>query len=137
MQTSCFKRYEGEAGIAICLYPPKDWLGPSYNDLKPDKETFFLIKGGQIDQAEYEERYFRNTLMKLNPQEVYDNLKDKVLLCWERPIFDTDGTIVNKGSGFCHRHIVAKWIETELKLHIPEWRSPYETNKIKNSIQLF
>jgi len=137
MQTSCFSRYKGDTGIAICLYPPKGWFGLMYNDLKPDKETFYLIKAGQIDQEEYEERYFRNTLLLLNPQEVYDNLKGKVLLCWEKPIFNTDGKIINIGSGFCHRHLVSKWIALKLGIFVHEWRTPYEINQIKNSIQLF
>jgi len=137
MQTSCFNRYEGENGIAICLFPPKGYVGPSYNDLKPDKDTFYLIKSGQIDQAEYEERYFRNTLSKLDPQEVYNNLKGKVILCWEKPIFDTGGQIINKGSGFCHRHLVSKWIAAKLDIAVQEWRTPNEIQKIKNSIPLF
>ena len=136
MQTSCFSRYTGNVGIAICLYPQRGWEGPTYNDLKPDKDTFFLIKAGQIDQDEYEERYFRNTLLKLNPQKVYDDLKDKVLLCWESPIFD-NMSIVNRGSGFCHRHLVSKWIGNELGIMIQEWRTPHEIEKMNNSIPLF
>jgi len=137
MQTSCFSRYTGDNGVAICRCAQRDFKGPTYSDLKPDKETFNLIKAGHIDQAEYEERYRRNTLMKLDPQKVYNDLKGKVLLCWEKPIFDTDGKIINKGSGFCHRHIVSKWIAETLDISVHEWRTPREIAQIKNSIQLF
>ena len=44
----------------------------------------------------------------LNAQEIYDLLKDKVLLCYEDPLL------------FCHRHIVAAWLESELGIIVPE-----------------
>lgn len=137
MQTSCFSRYTGDKGVAICLYPPKHWKGVSYLDLAPDKSIFLDIKAGRIGQEEYAELYRERTLAYLSPTQVYADLKDKVLLCWEMPIFDLDGKVISKGSGFCHRHIFSKWLSEILNISIHEWRSPKEIEQIKNSIQLF
>ena len=93
MKTSNFRSYNGDNGIAICLYPPLTWIGPQYINLAPDKESFFLKKSGQIDEKQFEERYRKNILDKLDPQEIYNTFKDKVLLCWE-----PEGQ-------FCHRKI--------------------------------
>jgi len=58
--------------------------------------------------------YKREILSKLNAREVYNKLKilfsDKkvVLLCHE------------KEGDFCHRRIVAKWLQDELGIEVPE-----------------
>ena len=119
MKTSNFKSYKGKDGIAICLFPPLNWVGPSFIKLAPDKDTFFKKKTNQITEKEYEQRYKTNTLSKLDPQNIYDELKDKVLLCYEEPI------------EFCHRFLVAKWIKEELNIEVSEWKP---SDEIKNNI---
>ena len=95
-------------GIAICLYPPIDWEGMRFPALAPTPQMFYNIKHGKIDKIEYEKQYREQVLSKLDPQEIYDKLKETVLLCWET-------------SGFCHRFIVACWIEENLGIKVPEW----------------
>jgi len=56
----------------------------------------------------YTDAYHQEVLSKLNPADVYRDLKDSVLLCWEGP------------SKFCHRHIVASWLEAELGVIVTE-----------------
>jgi hypothetical protein len=110
MKTGNFKTYRGDKGIAICLYPPLDWSGARFPSLEPNRQTFFARKADQIDDIEYEKRYRSETLSKLDPQEVYNKLKGQVLLCWE-PAGD-----------FCHRRIVADWVEKGIGIEVPEWK---------------
>lgn len=120
MKISNFKKYTGKNGISIARRSPKDYDGPVYLPLNPDSQTLILKKSGKIDEKEYIKRYYNNTLSKLNAQEVYDTLKDKVLLCWE-----PDGD-------FCHRYIVAEWIKKELGVEVKEWQYSDDRDKSKN-----
>lgn len=58
--------------------------------------------------ANYVKRYENEILFYLDPEEIYNDLKDKILLCYEKP------------SDFCHRHLVAKWLNRNLGLNIEE-----------------
>jgi len=109
MKTSNFKVYKGEKGVSIALYPPIGYSGAQYLNLNPDRQTFFAKKNDQIDEKEYEKRYRENVLSKLDPKKIYNMFRDSVLLCWE-PEGD-----------FCHRRIVASWIEENLGIEVPEW----------------
>jgi len=110
MKTSSFKTYKGDKGVAICIYPPIDWMAARFPALEPDRQTFFSKKADQIDEKQYEEQYRERVLSKLDPQKIYDTLKGQVLLCWEEP------------GEFCHRRIVASWIEDNLGIEVPEWK---------------
>ena len=110
MKTSSFKTYKGENGVAICIYPPIDWMAARFPALEPDRQTFFSKKADQIDEVQYEKQYRERVLSKLDPQKIYDTLKGQVLLCWESP------------GEFCHRRIVAAWIEENLGIEVPEWQ---------------
>ena len=57
----------------------------------------------------YTKCYEEQVLSVLNPQRVYDDLADKVLLCWEAP------------GKFCHRRLVAEWLQKSLNVSIPEF----------------
>ena len=108
MKTSYFAKYRGEQGVCISLYPPKFFKGKHYKELAPTPLLLKQYKEGQIDEQEYEQIYRQTVLAKLDAQIVYDELKDTVLLCFERS--DT----------FCHRQIVAKWIKEELNIVVEE-----------------
>jgi len=121
MKTSFFKYYKGTAGVAICLYPPLNWKGEWFPELAPTKEIFHAIKYGNINEAQYEERFKKEVLSKLNPTEVYEKLKDKVLLCYE------------ESDKFCHRHIVASWLKESLGIEVTEWNVSDEYKKINTN----
>lgn len=112
-------------GVAICIYPPIDWPGLCFPSLEPDRQSFFAIKNGKITQAEYEKRYYQNILSKLNPQQIYDMFSQNVLLCWEEP------------GQFCHRRLVAQWIEKALNIEVPEWSPSDEIKIITKNKRLF
>ena len=60
----------------------------------------------------YVEEYYKRVLYKLNPEEIYRKLDNSTLLCYE------------ENTEFCHRHIIAAWLEILLDIKVPE--------KIKN-----
>jgi uncharacterized protein (DUF488 family) len=117
MKTSYFKYYNGDNGVAVCLFPPLTWTGPVYNSLAPRRSDFYAIKRGLINEEQYEENYKKYILSKLNPKEVYEELKDSVLLCFET------------SDEFCHRHIISKWIWENLKIEVTEW------NKLEEKLE--
>ena len=109
MKTSYFAVYEGGGnGVSIACSAPKSFNGKTYDDLVPSWSLVNKYKKGVIDKKTYVNIYKLQVLNKLNPKKVYKDLKDKILLCWEGP------------GNFCHRIIVAKWIEEELEIKVPE-----------------
>lgn len=107
MKTSCFFTYKGTEGVSIAISAPKWYKGKTYSQLYPNYRFLKRYKEDG-DEDTYEAAYRLEVLNKLNPTKVYDDLKDSVLLCWEK-----------KGS-FCHRRIVAKWLEENLEVSIDE-----------------
>lgn len=70
-----------------------------------------------VSRDEYERRYF-DQLSKLDPEKVVKDLHDlvhphePVLLCWEVPPFTEDN--------WCHRRMVAAWLDQSLGLSVQE-----------------
>jgi hypothetical protein len=124
MKTSCFNKYTGDMGVAVCLYPPIDWAGLRFPALAPTSNMFQEIKSGKINKIEYEHRYREEVLGKLDAGYIYIMLKNNVLLCWEPP------------GEFCHRRIIASWIKEELGYDVPEWNLKDDA-VIKNKNPLF
>lgn len=105
--TSYFKKYRKDSlidGIAISRGVPRWWEGERMIELAPSWE---LIKS-DLDQDEYLNRYFHEVLNKLDFNEVIKKIEGKTLLCWE------------SSEWFCHRHIVACWIEELTGLEVLE-----------------
>lgn len=91
-----------------------NYEGKYYSPLAP-KLGFWKIwhsNIGKIDDIEnnkyYIEEYYRQVLSKLDPLKLYNELNNNILLCYERH------------DEFCHRHIVAAWLELFLDIHVPE-----------------
>lgn len=61
----------------------------------------------------YRKEYF-DQLKNLDAEKVYQELQDCVLVCFESP------KDIVSGKKFCHRRMVAGWIETELGIVVPE-----------------
>lgn len=90
------------------------YTGPCYSDLAP-KKGFWLVwhdNIGKISPAEnakfYIREFYKQVLSKLDVNKVYEELDNKILLCYE----DSDK--------FCHRQIVAAWFELFLGIEVPE-----------------
>lgn len=97
--------------IAISAKAPPFYKGKFYSPLAPTWDLLRAYKSGQIDDRGYTEWYLRLLIQerKLTPQKVVDDLKDgTIMLCYEGP------------GKFCHRHIVAEWIESGTDLKVIE-----------------
>ncbi|XDD52514.1 DUF488 family protein (plasmid) [Leptospira sp. WS92.C1] len=95
--------------ISIARYA-RHWEGFKYFPLAPDGETL------KMPLREYTEK-FHSKLSKLNVKNIIEELKaisdesDIALLCYEKP------------GDFCHRRLVAEWIEKETGMVVPEYQT--------------
>jgi len=109
MQTSYFAKYKGENSVSIALGTPKWYMGRRCEKLFP--KSWILENYKLTNDAEaYKKAYYEEVLSKLNAREIYEELgENAVLLCYEIP------------EEFCHRHLVAEWLERELGIKITEF----------------
>lgn len=90
--------------VAISRGIPKGYTGKRCILLAP---PWNLVR--ESDPEIFTQIYEDTILSKLDPAEIYHQLgEDAVLLCWERP------------GVFCHRRLVARWLETALGIVVPE-----------------
>lgn len=119
MKKSYFAGFTGNKGVSIALKHPDGFSGPECPELFPKKDFLFKYFRDHDERA-YTEAYHAQVLNKLDPQSTYEKLRDKVILCWEKP------------GEFCHRNLVASWIEEKLGIEVPEW----EPSRNKSSMDL-
>lgn len=99
--------------VAICAMIPKNIKIPNIKKLAP---TWDILKEYKTtnNKDKYTLRYKSEVLQHiscqklLNKLESYSEGKDIVLICYEKP---TD---------FCHRHIVAEWINENSEYQVEE-----------------
>jgi hypothetical protein len=115
MKTASFFGYKGAGRISIARYAPKGHADVAqYPALAPGK--WF----NKVTDEEYRRLFAEEILGVLDPQVVWDELHqiadgaEPVLLCWEKRM-DLDS-----GKTFCHRRIVAAWLEEKLGHVVPE-----------------
>ena len=56
----------------------------------------------------YIEQYYKQVLSKVNIEELLRDEKDPIILCFE------------KGQNFCHRHVLAEYIELKYGIKVPD-----------------
>lgn len=101
--------------VAISRGVGKWYEGRRYLDLAPSWGLVNLR-----DHEVYEREYRRQVLDRLDPAKVIQDLgEDAILLCWEKP------------GEFCHRRIVAAWLEENLGIEVPEWGSAPTAEKVR------
>lgn len=90
------------------------FMGETYKKLAP-KLNFWQEWHNNIGKISdfqnnnfYILEYYNQILSKLDAKQVLKDLKDSIMLCYE-PSLD-----------FCHRHIVAGWLELECGINVPE-----------------
>lgn len=104
--------------IAICGKVPEWYDGIEYRKLAP-KYSFFKKWKETGDNDYYIQNYYEQVLLKLNSTQVYFELHNLAkqansgyesicLICYEKP------------SDFCHRHLVADWLN-EKGFECKEW----------------
>jgi len=107
MQTSYFSKYKKQDGVNIALGEPKWFTGESYPSLYPTWDMINNVKKTK-NYTLYIEQYTQ-ILNKLDPFKVYNDLKNKTILCWE------------KSGDFCHRKLISDWIEEKTGFIVPEY----------------
>ena len=109
MKTSNFARNGGHPHAVSIAGKSPDWYqGQEFKALAPPYWVFKRYKEDG-DEWAYEEDYRKEVLDELDPQEIYEELgDDAILLCYESP------------GQFCHRRLVAQWLEENLDITIEE-----------------
>jgi uncharacterized protein (DUF488 family) len=104
MQTSYFAKTKNhQRAVSIARSSPRWFKGRRYMQLAP---PWSLVK--MEDEEEYTKEY-RKILDKLDPAMVLEDLGEgAILLCWE------------KAGEFCHRRLVAEWLEEHLGITVNE-----------------
>jgi len=109
IQTSFFALFNGNNGISIARYSPQWFKCGTYLSLCPSIDLVYSYKNATITKREYASIYYDQVLSKLDPLKVATDLNNKVMLCWENYNY------------FCHRFIVAKWLENTMGIKVKEW----------------
>lgn len=80
-----------------------------FSELYPGWGLVGKYKTREQNEAESRALYTVQVLSGLNPREIWERLgSDAVLLCWER------------AARFCHRRLVAEWLEKSLGVEVRE-----------------
>ena len=113
IKTSYFKKAKDFSNVVSIARSDFPWTmkGYRFNKYPALLPTLALLRGwraGNITESEYTQRYYKETLSKLNPEKVYNDLDGKILLCHE------------PSGMFCHRRLVARWIKESLGAEVPE-----------------
>ena len=119
IQTSYFaKAARLPNAVAISQGIPKWYNGARYIPLAPSWEIIHLK-----DPGLYKIRYYQEVLSKLDPKQVAADLDGRILLCHE------------KDSTFCHRRIVAEWLEADLGIKVPEMEHAVKKSQIYGTLR--
>ncbi len=98
---------------AVCISrgAPPFYKGPKYMPLAPSWE---LLKSAKtLGPEEWDSLYEQSVLGRLSAEKVAADLgENAVMLCWE------------KAGEWCHRVLVARWLERECGILVPEYEKP-------------
>ena len=105
--------------VSISASAPDYYAGEHISSLVPTWHMIREYKSGRMSKEEYSQLYI--ALMKARngtAEEIYNSIPHKtIMLCYEKP------------GDFCHRRVLADWIEDEIDVKIPEWISDDEIKK--------
>lgn len=106
------RKYE-EAGlvpISIARWSPKWFQGERCVELSPSDGLLTYYKAGAVSEEDFEEQYIAelDNLDMLTLLAEIASDKDIVLCCYE------------KSSDFCHRHILAKYLQDKYGITVTE-----------------
>ena len=115
--TSNYARNGNNPNAFGISYSSPQWFeGKRLSTLAPEWDMVDSIKKGSLTEEQYTQKYLLLLKQrKIDPQKLIDTLPDgAVLLCYESP------------GKFCHRRILAKWVEQYTGVTIPEWKNKKE-----------
>ena len=98
--------------IGICCYPPKDFHGSNLIAIAPTPD---ILNNCRSNHQEFRKRYKNEVLYLFKDPSIFvDRIKfisngnDCALCCFEKP------------DEFCHRHLVAYWLEECMGIAVDE-----------------
>lgn len=113
-----FKNYTEDLPVAVSISGDRgkmvNFEGKCFPALAPKFEFWKIWHEniGKINEEEntayYIREYVSKVLNHLDPNKVFKELDNSILLCYEPSL------------EFCHRHIVAFWLEKNLNIIVPE-----------------
>lgn len=119
MKTGCFKQVDDgyvNGFISISLYPSKnEFVKYEYKSLAPNWKLIENLNKKKITEDQFIKSY-EDQLDSLSADKVYEDLVN--LVSGFEPIIMTS---ISKKK-FCHRHLVAEWLENELGIIIEEYK---------------
>ena len=119
MKTGIYKQIEEEKNngfISISLYSSNnDFVKHEYKSLAPNWKLYEDLKTKKITEEKFILTY-NQQLDTLNPRMVFEDLNS--LVSGYEPILMTDGS----KKKFCHRHLVAEWLEKNLDVIVEEYK---------------
>ena len=130
MKTSYYAIANSRGGIAISRYLPLGWTGLHYPDLAPNTDLLNGFKQKKFDIEDYTKIY-QQQLDKLEPKKVWSDLHtlasgmEPTLLCFEKPkaqlsVAGYEPHPRDPNLWFCHRRLVANWLESSVRESVPE-----------------
>jgi uncharacterized protein (DUF488 family) len=100
--------------IGVCQFPPHWFKNPNLISIAPTKDILFNCKS---NHQEFIKRYKSEIIsIQGDPQEFINRLnfisegRDVALCCFEKP------------NEFCHRHLIAEWLNNSLHLNVQEFQ---------------
>lgn len=127
--TSCYENSKSGNTVSITGDGGNAWgyYGPAYKKLAPSFKLYEYYRDnpdnlGEKDLIEYYiTEYFNHRLADLNTKELLYEFKEKfgteiILLCHELP---SNSSVISK-KHFCHRRVIADFIELNSGIIIPE-----------------
>ncbi len=106
--------------VAITAVVPNWYDGLSFSLLAPKYDILMKFKDDH-NEADYTECFNNTTLKYLNPLWVLHSIELDILGAdcekfpevpfWENPDYHVALVCYEKPSDFCHRHLIAKWLE--------------------------
>ena len=116
LYTGCYENCKGSICVSISGDKGKsaNFEGKCYLDLAPKAEFWRTWRNniGKISEEEntiyYIHEYYNQVLKNLNPYKILNEIDNSILLCYE------------KENEFCHRYLVAFWLEELLNIQVPE-----------------
>lgn len=103
----------GYTGNAIPQFAPKKVFWTTFDN-----------NIGKIPEADniryYIEEYYKQVLSKVDIEELLKDEKDPILLCYE------------KGQDFCHRHVLAEYIEIKYGVKVRDIKIDENLNIVEN-----
>ena len=119
MKTGYFKQIidvQKNGFISISLYPSNnEFVNYEYKSLAPNWKLIENLNKKKITEDQFIKSY-EDQLVSLSANKVYEDLVN--LVSGFEPIIMTS---ISKKK-FCHRHLVAEWLENELGIIIEEYR---------------